>query len=846
MSPAMEGPNAPRSTRRISAHWITVFALGIAALVLFPLIGKSGIWDPYELDSAELARRIAVNVWGARSLELPGSPNTLPTLTDLKMGELPFTSMALGFKALGLRDFTGRLPLAVWGFAGACALYACFARLVSKKAGLYAIVALVTMPLYFIQARTMLGDIVTMAALTMAFAGLCGAMFDEGAAARSIWAVTALVGLASGYLSRGLLLGVAVPSLSLGLAWVVLEGSGVLASTSTERRSPAALRVIGAIALLIGVAATAAWIRIYLRTSPDAPLARALGVALLKRPPVEATFDLTIRQLGHALFPWSAFLPFAIGRMFRAPPSASSEDAAREVALRVALITGAAVAFAATALLAPIAGPLPYAAPALLAGIAAAAIHDFERGSAPSSRAIALGTVVLAFVLYRDISTTPEKALSAFSVDRPTFPKSFESEALSLMRAATALFAGLVALAWLEGPGEGEPSTVRAWAQKRREQYTSGLAELSRVWAGNLVFTAIVIEAALVGLGGMLFIGKRVGWGPVDRLPKYFVDIGLNAWWAAPVIAAIVIPLYWALRDGFSAASARVRVPRAAFTIVAALLSGGALSLFYYPALAAQLSPKEVFDAYARLRSPGEPLALLGVRSRAATYYQGGGEVESFNDVNPAFTWLTRGSGPRRWLVVKADDLPKLNSLYRKERGKNLPVLDGRSSQILLVSSELGDHRNESWLSSIVLDEPAAPMHPLDVLFEDQLECLGWEVVDAKGRLQEAVVPQTKYKLRLYLRVLRPVTGSWKVFIHIDGYQRRFNGDHAALDGRYPISLWQPGDVLVDEYEVQLEPNFTPGDYTVYFGFFSGDTRFRVTRGPEHENRVIGGALRVR
>src|SRR5580693_9630140 len=73
-------------------------ALGLAALVLLPVLAKSGIWDPYELDAADLARRIAVRVFGARSLELPSANNLLPTLNDLKMGELPFTSMALGFK----------------------------------------------------------------------------------------------------------------------------------------------------------------------------------------------------------------------------------------------------------------------------------------------------------------------------------------------------------------------------------------------------------------------------------------------------------------------------------------------------------------------------------------------------------------------------------------------------------------------------------------------------------------------------------------------------------------------------------------------------------------------------
>src|SRR5262245_52314425 len=83
-----------------------LLGLGAAVAVLFPVLAKSGIWDPYELDAADLARRVAVRVLGARGLELPGAVNTLPTLTDLRMGELPFTSMALGFKIFGLRDWT--------------------------------------------------------------------------------------------------------------------------------------------------------------------------------------------------------------------------------------------------------------------------------------------------------------------------------------------------------------------------------------------------------------------------------------------------------------------------------------------------------------------------------------------------------------------------------------------------------------------------------------------------------------------------------------------------------------------------------------------------------------------
>jgi hypothetical protein len=145
-----------------------------------------------------------------------------------------------------------------------------------------------------------------------------------------------------------------------------------------------------------------------------------------------------------------------------------------------------------------------------------------------------------------------------------------------------------------------------------------------------------------------------------------------------------------------------------------------------------------------------------------------------------------------------------------------------------------------------VLDEPPAPANPVDATFDDQLDVLGWEVADQDGKVVASVVPQKSYHLRTYFRVQRPILGSWKMFVHIDGFQRRYNGDHPVLDGRYPISLWQPGDVVVDDLDLRLEPNFTPGDYTLYFGFFSGETRFKVTRGPEQDDRVIGGVLRVR
>ena len=62
------------------------------------------------------------------------------------------------------------------------------------------------------------------------------------------------------------------------------------------------------------------------------------------------------------------------------------------------------------------------------------------------------------------------------------------------------------------------------------------------------------------------------------------------------------------------------------------------------------------------------------------------------------------------------------------------------------------------------------------------------------------------------------------------------------MNGKYPMALWLPGDLLIDDHEFKLEPNFTPGTYTIYFGLFVGDTRLKVKSGPnDGDNRINGG-----
>ncbi len=835
-------------------------ALVISLLFLVVSIARSGVWDPHELDRADLARRIAIHVFGATELTIDGAPNQMPTLSDLGMGELPFTSMALGFKQFGLHDYAGRLPLALWAVLGALVLYVFLKRLLSPRAGLYGVLVLVTMPLYFMQARTMLGDIVTMASFALCFCGFAGALLDTSKNWRVGWFILGFGGALAGYLCRGLIIGIAAPCLAVGLTWVCVTGAG---GFRPKVKKDWWFHLVGAGVLTIGAYAAFRGLSTLFemgwpKPHPVQPLARLLGFELLRKPPVEGTFDLTIRDLGHALFPWSAFIPLAFGRLFAIPKSASAQDRRREIGLRVSLLLGAACCYGAYAVIAPYAGGLPFAGPALLAAIVAIVIFDFERGAKPSGP-LAVGTVVLTLVLLFDIRKIPVKALSVFGVAEREFPKDFEASGSKMMIAAAAIFMALILLTWTEKGFETTRERLLAWYRGRVVAYRRALKELSSQFQGNLLFGAMVLEAALVGLGAMLFIGRKMGWPAVTKLPHLFTLAGLNAWWVLVVVPPVAIIIADLCRGVYAAWLRAVRLPRAAGTVVAALLAGGLLCFGYYPALAAQLSPKEALERYAKLHVRGEPLGVLGLRARVARFYSGGDEIVPLSSSRAALRWLTARSTrarpapspsgdevPRRWLLLRAKDLGELNSLFRKKTRNNLPVLDDSSRQMLLASNRLGSARNLSWLQQCVSSEIPHVQHPVSATFEDKLVALGWEVVDSERKQVATVVPQSTFYLRFFYRVMKPIMRNYKAFIHVDGYRRRHNGDHDVLQGKYRMSYWQPGDVIIDEYKMVLEPNFMPGRYTVYYGFFQGKHRMKVTQGRHSENRVNGGHLTVR
>lgn len=814
------------------------------ALALGP-IHVAGLWDPHELGTADLARRAAIHLYGAADLALPDADNRLPTLGDLGRGDLPLSLVALSFRLFGLSAWAGRLPLALATVAGLAVTYLWVRRMVSARAAAWATLVAATMPLVAVQGRTILGDAVTMTSFVAALAGLSVVALDARPG-RARWGLIGALGLAGGLACRGAVFGVVVPAASVGLAALIAR-----LGPRPGERPPSAW---GAAALLAVAAGFAVPGGVALANAAPGPLDRWLGSAAVvgqKWP----TFDVVVQQVGHALFPWSAFVPMAFARIVARAPGDDPFAAAREDRARLVVALAAALAVAAHALAMPKIGGVPFVAPYAVACVVALSLLDVARG-AHTSRAFVLVTALVALVLAHDLKHLPEKGLAPYAVAQATFPDAWRADAGALARAAAVVAALSLALAFADGAAprpldRARPLLDRITAWREVDEVFDALG---RVWNGNLTFVAVMFEAMLVGFGALLFFAEKLSLrlSLRDALSLESKRLLLNAWWALPLAVTGGLFAWLTAKKLFDAALAATGASRGRAALLAGAAGASVMTLAYHPALAARLSPKAVFATYERARRGDEPLGLFGVAGRSAAYY-GARTPRAFTDQDQAFAWLVDGE-QRRFLAVRDQDLARFNTLFRGHAraastpDHNLPVLAGEGTQTLLVSSELrpgeGSHNP---LARFVSSSAPRPQRSLDVDLEGQVRAIGWSLFDAAGaEPQSYAVPRKRYMLHLYYEVLATPGANWKGFIHIDGHGRRFNGDHDVLEGKLPMTSWTKGDFITDRYEVTLEPNFSPGAYELYFGFFIGDRRLAVTRGKHHENRVQGGAFVVR
>lgn len=124
----------------------------------------------------------------------------------------------------------------------------------------------------------------------------------------------------------------------------------------------------------------------------------------------------------------------------------------------------------------------------------------------------------------------------------------------------------------------------------------------------------------------------------------------------------------------------------------------------------------------------------------------------------------------------------------------------------------------EQQIAENVLTAPPQLQQKVDAKFEDKITLLGY---DLKG------VPAKKggnFDVTFYFRVDQPVSGDWKIFVHLDpkgGIGRnRVTADHYGVGGLYPVASWKKGEIIRDTVTLQVPADWQDGEADLYVGFF--------------------------
>ncbi len=797
------------STRRHDALW-ALAACGFVAALLFVRISAFGIWDPWELGTADIARHLAA-----------GEPVATPASWSTWL-------VSLGFRQLGVHEWAGRTPIALSGVLTVLLAYLLASRFAGQRAGVYAAIVTGTSPLFVFNARAMLGDAPAIAAQTAV--GLCalGAAFPRRDAAERkpahtlAWLAALLGALCLAVGTRGALLGALPPLAAATLTgWLTKPARS---NASGADGDPGALARYALSALTLVLAGLVA--RDALHDSADRSLWLG-GQAASLTPP---TFDSVIEAVFLAFAPWTALLPLAMGRMWQLTAAVHETDARDEqpnedaaLPLRLCALLWAVFGYAAQTLFLSRYGRevtfLPLCALALLVALY---LEDVERNDR-RSWAAGIAALFLAGLVLRDYALYPSSPLRGMPISNFDVPKVWNPK----LEWAIGLGAfGVLALLGLgSDAGSGKPQWLAPYQFVRTQ------------WRRGLGFKLWLVGAALGLLAAMVFGVLAYA------IPEQLELSTLGAKW---VRRLLLLP--FALPIGVSAAQLGLFVfaKLGRYRLWPMLAAGAAVGVYasqgFLPALSEHFSPREVYESYNALAQANEGLAEYRVGGRAAAYYAKG-KIAELTSVSALVEHLAAKT--RRWAAFPADELPTIDRAYRQRTGEHIVVADARSARVLLATNQpLHGKADQSFLSQHVRSAaPAKIQHPLDVSFDDRIQLLGYDLTLPHGSYVGA---GESFKIVWYFRAKKSLPIDYRIFVHIDGEGQRIHGDHDPVGGKYPVRLWDENDVIYDEQDLDVPASYHAGDYTIFMGFYAGDSRLPVKSGPaDADNRVRAGVLRI-
>jgi hypothetical protein len=134
-------------------------------------------------------------------------------------------------------------------------------------------------------------------------------------------------------------------------------------------------------------------------------------------------------------------------------------------------------------------------------------------------------------------------------------------------------------------------------------------------------------------------------------------------------------------------------------------------------------------------------------------------------------------------------------------------------------------------LLPLMPDDDTAIENSMDKRLGQIVRWRGYSLPDA------AVAPGTALPITLYWQVEAPIDQDWKTFIHLldEGGEKVAQVDRVPLEQFHPPTRWQPGRLVVDQYELLLPSDLGPGRYQLIFGWYNESERLAWEGGQDYQ-----------
>lgn len=322
-----------------------------------------------------------------------------------------------------------------------------------------------------------------------------------------------------------------------------------------------------------------------------------------------------------------------------------------------------------------------------------------------------------------------------------------------------------------------------------------------------------------------LVLMSGLAWLKPKFAPRYLLP-------SLPAVIVLASTGVVALIDGLRARYCQPASIGLAISLALPLASAAALVPLYADQALARPDVRSVVEYIETHEVAGDAIILVGGhQSPAFTHYYHGG-----NSIVP----------------LPPDLLPAAQSPLDAQAVTTLANLAAQHSRVWLVlwQSEISDPTNVvlnalldkarridvgerfHGMSVLLFDVTSAqfeisPQNPVDFAFTEPLRLVGYNVNSTRTTID------TPLRFGLYLRSDERVIGNYQIFTHVlaaDGALVA-QADHIAGADSYPTSLWRPGSLIYNRFEIQLPADTPPGQYQITVGLYEGDRRLAFADG---------------